>query len=102
FATGRMHCQLEGRLDCLSSAVGKMRTSWAGNRRDRIECFSQVRHLSVVVIGAAYVYELRGLILNCFDDFGVAMPRRAHCHAGVAIQENIAIDIFDPDTLRAL
>jgi hypothetical protein len=47
------------------------------------------------------VYELFRLFLDCAYDLRMAMARGADGNAGIAIQKNIAIDIFHPDALPA-
>src|SRR3712207_6987143 len=40
---------------------------------DLVELLRQLRHVAVVVVRAAHVYELGGLVLDGLDGFGVAV-----------------------------
>jgi len=41
------------------------------------------------------------VVLDGTDNFGMAMTRRAHGDARVAVEKNIAVDVFDPDAFAA-
>jgi hypothetical protein len=43
------------------------------------------------------VYELRSLVLNRFYDFRMTVTGGADCNAGIAVEKNIAVDIFNPN-----
>jgi len=47
------------------------------------------------------VNQFRGLVLDCADDFGMAMTRGTDRDARVAVEKNIAVDVFDPDAFAA-
>jgi hypothetical protein len=46
--------------------------------------------------------QLRGLFLDSFDHVRMTMARRADSHARVAIQKDVAVDVFDPNAAGAL
>src|SRR6266446_8824273 len=75
--------------------------SGRGNRHNLIELLRELRHVTIVVISAAHVYQLLGLLLNCAHHFRMAMARRTDRNSGVAIEENVSIDIFYPNSPRA-
>src|SRR5205085_10212817 len=45
--------------------------------------------------------QLRGLLLDHFDDFGMTMTRRADGDAGVGIEKDVAVHVFDPHARAA-
>jgi hypothetical protein len=47
------------------------------------------------------VNQPRGLILDCLHDFRVAMTGRAHGHAGVAVEKDVAINVSHPNSCAA-
>jgi hypothetical protein len=72
-APRRVHRELEGGLDRFGAAVGEVRLRRRGDGHNLVELARKVRHVAVVVIRAAHVYESRGLFLYGADDFGVAV-----------------------------
>jgi hypothetical protein len=48
------------------------------------------------------VNELGCLILNCAHHFGVTMTSRTDGDTSVAIEKDIAVNVFDPNPKRAL
>jgi hypothetical protein len=48
------------------------------------------------------VYESRGLFLYGADDFGMAVSCGADGDARVAIEERVAVNVFDPDARGAV
>jgi hypothetical protein len=80
------------RCRCLRSAFAS-----AIDRHNRVELFRELRHVAVVVIGAAHVNQLRCLFLNRFHDFRMAMSGRTDRDAGVAVEKNVAVDVFNPN-----
>src|SRR6266567_239575 len=101
FTASRVHRELQSTLDSFSAAVSEVRARRSLHRNDLIELLRQLRHRRVVVIGAAHVNKLRGLILNRADDFRLTMTGRAHRDPGVAVEKDVAIDVRDPDAFAA-
>jgi len=99
---GRVHRQLERGLDGLGAAVGEVRPGGAGHGHDLFELAAEVRHVAVVVVGAAHVDEAGGLLLDGADDLRVAVAGGADGDAGVTVEEGVAVDVFDPDARGAL
>ena len=100
-ATRRVHRELQGSLDGLGAAVGEVRLCRAGDGDDLFELACKVGHVAVVVVGAAHVDEARGLLLNRFDHFRVAVASGADGDAGVAVEEDVAVHVLDPDARGA-
>src|SRR5262245_35375287 len=99
---GVMHRQLERGLDRFGTTVGKVRFGPASDRDDLIQLFAEIGHLAVIKIRAAHVNELFSLLGNGFYDLRMAMAGGAYGHAGVAIEKNIAVHVFDPHAVSAL
>src|SRR5262249_48437083 len=95
--TSRVHREFQSSLDGFSTAVGEVRPRRRLDRNDRIEFLSELRHVAVVIISAAHVNELFSLLLNRFDDFGMAMAGRTDRNAGVTVEKNIAVHVFHPN-----
>src|SRR5688500_19190420 len=87
FASGCMHREFQRRLDGFGATVGEVSASWRLDWNDRVELFSECRHVSVVIIGAAHVDKLRCLILDRFHYFRMTMSCRTHCDAGVSAEK---------------
>ena len=98
-ASGCVHRQFQSGLDSFSAAVRKVRARRTSHRHNLVQLLGQLRHLAIVVIGAAHVNQLRGLILNCLHDFGMAVTGGTDGDAGVAVEKDIAIDVCYPDSL---
>jgi hypothetical protein len=92
-----VHGELKCGLDGLGAAVGEVRLRRRRDGDDAVEHLRQLRHVAVVEVGAAHVYEARGLLLDGADDLGVAVARGADGDAGVAVEEDVAVGVFDPD-----
>jgi hypothetical protein len=56
----------------------------------------------VIKIGAGNVNQLRGLLLNSFNYFRVAVARRANRDARGKIQERIPVDVFHDSAVAFL
>src|ERR1700681_843993 len=97
-----MHGELQSCLDSFSAAVGEMSPRRSRDGHDLVELLGQFRHALVVIIGAAHVNQLGGLVLNRAYDFRMAMPGRTDRNPGVTVQKNVAINVFDPDAGGAL
>src|SRR5262249_28546919 len=97
-----MHGQLQSSLDSFRSTVREVRARGTLHWNNLIELLRQIRHQRVVIIRAAHVNQLRSLVLNRGHDFRMTMTRGTDRDAGVAIEEHVAIDVFDPDALGAL
>src|SRR5258707_8688819 len=78
-----------------------MRPRRPRHRYDLVELFRQVRHLPVVIVSAAHVNQLRDLILDGGHYFRMAVSSRTYGDAGVAVEEDISVDVFDPYTAAA-
>src|SRR5438876_3355808 len=98
-ATSCVHRELQSSLDGFSAAVREVRSRGSLQRHDFVEFLRQLRHQRVVIISAAHVNQLGGLILNCAHDFRMTMTGRAHGDTGIAIEKKIAIDVSNPDAL---
>jgi hypothetical protein len=96
FASSCVHRKLQCSFDCFSAAVRKVCARGTRDRNDLIKFLCELRHVAVVVISAAHVDQLFGLLLNCSDDFGVAVAGRTNGDAGVAVEEDVSVNIFDP------
>ena len=94
--------EFQRRLDRFRAAVGEVRSCRRLHRHDRVQFFRELRHVTVVVVSAADVNQLRRLILNRFDDFRMTMSGRTHGHTGVAIEKDVAVNVFDPHALGSL
>ena len=57
--------------------------------------------MPVIKIGAAHVYELFRLVFDCLHDFGMAMAGRTNGDTGVAVKENVAVNVLHPHPLGA-
>ena len=57
--------------------------------------------MAVVVIRPAHVNELRGLILNRLHYLRMTMAGGTDCNSGVAIEEDVAINVLHPNALAA-
>ena len=96
-APGCMHCELQSRLNCFRAAIGEVRSRGRRNRNNLVKLLRELRHMTIVVIGATHVNELSCLILNRAHDFGMTMAGRTHGNASIAIEKNIAVNVFDPN-----
>src|SRR3982751_4230180 len=96
-----MHREFERSLNCFSATVGEVSSGRCFDRYDLVELLCELRHMPVVVVGAAHVDELCGLLLNCAHNFRMTMTRGAHGDAGVAVEKDVSIYVFNPNTTRA-
>ena len=101
FAASRVHRELQRSLDGFGTAVCEVCARRRLHGHDRIEFFRKLRHVAVVVISATHVYEFGCLVLDRFDDLGMAMSGGTHCNAGVAVEKNVAVNVFNPDPFSA-
>ena len=101
FAARRVHGEFERGFDGFRAAIGKMRARRAFDGHDFVQLFRQLRHMFVVIIGAANVYQFGGLVLNRFHDCGVAVARRTDGDARVTIQKDVAVGVFHPHARAA-
>src|SRR5687768_7508961 len=99
--TGRVHREFQCSFDGFSAAVCEVRSRRRLNRNNRIELLCELRHVTVVVIGAAHVNQLLCLLLDGANYFGMAMSGGADGDAGVAIQKQVAVHVFNPDAAGA-
>ena len=98
-ATGSVDRQLQSCLDSFSTTVRKVRTCRSLQRHDLVELLRELWHRRIVIVGATDVNQLRRLILNRTHDFGMTMTSRTDSHAGVTVEEQISINVFDPNAL---
>src|SRR5215213_94027 len=97
FTTGRMHRKFEGSFHGFSAAVCEVCSRRRLNGDNRVELLCELRHVTVVIIGAAHVNQLFCLLLDGANYFRMAVTSRADADAGVAIQEQVAVHVFNPD-----
>ena len=65
---------------------------------DLVELLREIRHVAIVIVSPAHVNQLSGLVLDRFHDLRMTMAGRTNGDACVAIQEDVPINILDPDT----
>src|SRR5688572_4404870 len=97
-----MDCEFQSRLNGFGTTVSEMRPRWRGNRNNLIQLLCELRHVAVVIIRAAHVNQLCGLVLYRLHHLRMAVARRADSHPSITIEKDIAVDIFNPNALRAL
>src|SRR6185369_1034203 len=100
--TRRMHRELQSGFDCFSTAVCEVCASRRFDWHDRVQLLGELRHLAVVIVSAAHVNQFLRLLLDRFDDLRMAVPRRTDRDARVAVEKNIPVNIFDPNSTGAL
>jgi hypothetical protein len=88
--------QLDGRLDALGAGVGQedLPVVRAAGRHAR-EAVAQLGVTRVVKIRAADVDQRLRLLRDGGGDGGVAVPRRGRGHAGLTIEQHVAVRVFD-------
>ncbi len=64
FAAGGVHRQLQSGLDSFGAAVGEVCSRWRGNRHNLVELLRERGHVPVVVISAAHMNQLFGLVVE--------------------------------------
>ena len=87
--------ELERGFGRLGAGVGEKRPDVALDGRDGRELFGQPDLRFVVEVRPRHVDELLRLLGNGLDDFRVADAGRIDGYAGGAIEEAIAVDVFD-------
>ena len=100
-ATSCVHREFQCGLDSFRATVGEMRARRRFDGDDRIEFLCELRHLTVVIIGAAHVNQLFCLLLNGFDDFRMAVAGRTDRHTRVAVEKNVTVNVLDPNATTA-
>src|SRR5687767_14087274 len=96
-AASRVHREFQCSLNGYSAAVCEVRSRRRLNWNYRIELLCELRHVTVVVIGAAHMNQLFCLLLDSSNYLWMAMSGRTDSNAGIAIQKQIPIDVLNPD-----
>ena len=94
-AACRVTSQLQRRFNGFCPGVPKVDFLVPTPGRDFGKLLSQCRKLWVVEVGTGKMNELRGLLLNDFDDPRMAMAGGANCDASRKIQEGVSVHVGD-------
>jgi hypothetical protein len=94
--------QLEGCLYGFGARVAQEQPLWAGTRRQRGKASGQLNVQRLIVISPADVEQTPCLLLDGLNHPWMAVACRADSNASSAIQEAIAIQIFNHHPLGPL
>ena len=80
-----IHREFKSRLNSLGTAIRKMCFCWSVDRTDLVELFAQLGHMPIIKIGAAKMYQLRNLFLNCGNDLRMTVSGRTYRDSGITV-----------------
>src|SRR5258708_897220 len=87
-------CKLECAFNRLGTGVAIEESMWARHWSDRRELLCQISQRLVKEVSARDVNQLCRLLLNCGDDFGVAMACRDHRDTRGQVEKLVAVHVF--------
>src|SRR5205814_527538 len=96
-ASGVVHSELQGCFDSLGAAVGKVGLCRAVDRAYLAQLLTKLRHMPIVKIGSAEMYELAYLLLKGRYDLRMTMAGRTDRNTGIAVQKDVAVRIGYPN-----
>ncbi len=94
--------QFQRALDGLCAGVAVKEAMRPGHGRDGRELFGEIGQGFVVEVGAGDMDEFGGLLLNCGDDFRMAVAGGGDGDAGGEIEKLVAVNVFNAETAAAL
>ena len=95
---GELHSALHG----LGAGVAVVEPMRAGHRGNGGQPLRQLGHVLVVEIGAGYMNEFGGLILNRLNDLRMTVTCGVDSDAGGEIEELVAVDVGDANATAGL
>src|SRR5688572_4624933 len=96
---GGMHREFQGCLYSFGTAVREMCSRRRGNRNDLFEFLAELRHVAIVIVSSTHMDQPRALLLNRTHNFRVTMSRGANGDARIAVEKDVAVNVFNPDAL---
>ena len=101
-ALGGVTSQLDGALNGFRARVAEEHLPVVRRRHGGYQPFGELRHVVMIKIRAGDVDQFRGLLLNGFYHFRMAVARRADGDTRAEIQERISVRIFHDSAVAAL
>src|SRR5215208_817504 len=93
-----VHREFQCSLYCFRPTVCEVRSRRRFDRYNRVKFLGELRHVTVIVVSAAHVNQLFCLLLDRLHDFRMTVSGGTDGHSGVAIEKNISVDVFDPNS----